>query len=160
MRKTFWYIVGGQLATISIPALAQDSAPEPVPEGVGQGDLSSDQTAVFDNWPAEQQASYSSWPSDAQTYFWTLSPERQEVFFLLRDEDKLVLAAMDDASREAAWMDIERRLEMMSAPEGSAAQPTAREETMPDELMAEEPMRDEPVPLEPDVEETTEPEGR
>ena len=31
MRKTFWYIVGGQLATIASPALAQDASAETLP---------------------------------------------------------------------------------------------------------------------------------
>ena len=150
MRKTFWYIVGGQLATIAIPAFAQDAVAEPASEGVAQPQLTAQQQAQFDLWPADRQASYSAWPPEMQAYLWMLPPERQDVFWMLRDEDKTALVALDDAGCEAAWMEIERRLETMSSPEPA----TGYSETTDDE------MAEEPSPVEPDDDYAVEPDGR
>ncbi len=112
MRKTFLYLIGGQLATISIPAFAQDAAAnppvEPLPDEAVVGDLTPDQMAESDTWPAERQAMFKAWPLDAQAYFWSLPPERQALFWRLNDKDRLALTAMSDANRDAAWTMIEK----------------------------------------------------
>ncbi|NNC52001.1 MAG: hypothetical protein HKO08_03040 [Erythrobacter sp.] len=115
MRKTFLYFLGGQLATISIPVIAQESAPDAIPEEVGGGPLTPDQMAAFESWPPGRQAQYEAWPTDAQAYIWTLTPVRQDTFWMLKDEDKIAIVAMDDATREEAWGVIERRLDMTPA---------------------------------------------
>lgn len=114
MRKTFMYFLGGQLATISIPVMAQETAPDPIPEEVGGGPLTPDQMTAFESWPPGRQAQYEAWPTDAQAYFWTLPPVRQDTFWMLKDEDKLAIVAMDDATRGEAWAVIEQRLDMSS----------------------------------------------
>lgn len=129
MRRTFWYIVGGQLATISIPALAQDAAEVPpaeaLPDGVGQGELTPDQMAAYDGWPAEQKAVYDNWPTDTQAYFWTLTPDRQSLFFRLAENDRLALTAMSDPDRDAAWQMVEEKAAAQDAtpPAGEAPMP-------------------------------------
>ncbi len=149
MRKTFWYIVGGQLATIAIPAFAQNVS-EPFSAGVGQGELTAEQQMAYDLWPAEKQVTYTSWPANAQTYFWTLPSERQDIFWMLRDEDRLVLVNMDDSERDAAWMEIETRLASMSgSPSGS-----------PEPWPVEGPDADAPAPSEPGNDNSIEPKGR
>lgn len=117
MRKTFWYIVGGQLATISIPALAQDAPMDTAPEAQvdpapAPSAGSSAHAAEVAGWPADRQQAYEGWPAEAQDYFWTLTPDRQALFFRLRDTDKLTLLAMDEAGRAEAWAMIESRAAM------------------------------------------------
>ena len=97
MRNTIYYIVGGSLASISIPALAQDApmqdaAPEVVAESSAA--LSAEQQASYDGWPAEQQAQYDTWPGEVQTYYWTLTPERQSLFWRISDANKVTLAGL------------------------------------------------------------------
>ena len=131
MRKTFWYIVGGQLTTISIPAMAQDVGADPAHSvqnhSAHQQVQNTDQTpahsAAMEAWPVERKAAYDGWTADAQEYFWTLTPERQDLFFRLRDADRRTLVAMDEADRSKAWATIESRAaakpvdQHMSAPE-------------------------------------------
>ena len=131
MRKTFMYLVGGHLATISIPLMAQEPVPKSIPDAVGGGTLTPDQMTAYDSWPEERKATYDAWPTDAQAYFWTLTPDRQEVFWMLRDEDKLAVVAMDDTAREEAWAVIESRLETATPPPMEPDEPT--EPVEPDE---------------------------
>ena len=64
MRKTFWYIVGGQLTTISIPAMAQDVGADPAHSvqnhSAHQQVQNTDQTpahsAAMEAWPVERKA--------------------------------------------------------------------------------------------------------
>lgn len=135
MRKTFLYILGGQLATISIPVIAQEAAPDTVPEAIGGGALTPEQLTAFESWPSDRQARYEAWPSEVQAYFWTVPQERREHFWMLTDKDRQSLVAMDFATREQAWSIIEKRMSM----------PADRMQTMPG---PEEPA------------ETPEPEGR
>ena len=114
MRKTFWYILGGQLATISIPVMAQDipetTAPPPADAQPAGAMMTPEQMAVVDGWPEERQVQFRQWPGDVQAYFWTLNSERQELFWRLADGDKLAMVAMDEAGREAAWSQIETQI--------------------------------------------------
>ena len=144
MRKTYLYLIGGQLATVSIPLMAQDAPVVSVPEAVGQGEITPENLAQVQTWPAERQAAYEAWPQDAQAYFWTLTAERQELFWRLQDADKLALVAMDDAAREEAWTMVEGRMQAMGD-EPAATPPITPEPDdapMPDTTddMAEEPM--------------------
>ena len=114
MRKTFWYILGGQLATISIPALAQEIAddgtmasPDAQPDAPM---MTPDQMALVDTWPADQQAQFRQWPGEVQAYFWSLAPERQDIFWRLTDGDKVALAGMDEAGQAAAWARIDAQV--------------------------------------------------
>ncbi|MEZ5682151.1 MAG: hypothetical protein R3E14_12755 [Erythrobacter sp.] len=110
MRKTIWYIVGGQLAAISIPALAQDTAVDAAQPSTGQSAgpvMTPEQMAIVDSWPAEKQATFRQWPEEVRAYFWELPAERQDVFWRLNDSDKLAIATMDQAGRTAAWARIE-----------------------------------------------------
>lgn len=114
MRKTFWYILGGQLATISIPVRAQDipetTAPPPADAQPAEAMMTPEQMVVVDGWQEERQVQFRQWPGDVQTYFWTPTPERQELFWRLADGDKLAMVAMDEAGREAAWAQIETQV--------------------------------------------------
>ena len=114
MRKTSWYILGGQLATISIPAMAQDTPETTVPPSadaqLAEAMMTPEQMAVVDGWPEERQVQFRQWPGDVQAFFWTLAPERQELFWRLADDDKLAMVAMDEDGREAAWSQIETQI--------------------------------------------------
>ena len=124
MRKTYLYLIGGQLATISIPVVAQEAPVADIPEAVGQGEITPEALAQVQTWPAERPAAYEAWPQDAQAYFWTLNPERQELFWRLQDADKFTLVAMDDVAREEAWTMVESRMQAMGdEPDGTP--PTA-----------------------------------
>lgn len=125
MRKTFLYLLGGQLASISIPVMAQEAPPDAIPEEVGGGTLTPDQMAAYDAWSPERQAQYDAWPTDAQAFFWTLPAARQGIFWMLRDEDKLALVTMDDNGREQAWVAIEQSID--------TAPPDPKPETEPAE---------------------------
>lgn len=134
MRKTFWYIVGGQLATISIPAMAQDAPMDPAPDAQVEpapapstGSNAAD-AAEMAGWPADQRQAYDAWPVEAQDYFWTLTPERKALFFRLRDTDRLTLLTMDEAGRAEAWAMIESRA-AVPPPESEA--PALEEEPGP-----------------------------
>lgn len=131
MRKTFWYILGGQLATISIPAMAQDApettAPPPADAQPAEAMMTPEQMAVVDNWPEERQVQFRQWPGEAQGYYWTLVPERQELFWRLADGDKLAMVAMDEAGREAAWGQIETQIG-----EAESSEPDADADPDPD----------------------------
>ncbi len=134
MRKTFWYILGGQLATISIPALAQDTpettAPPPADAQPAGAMMTPEQMAVVDDWPEERQVQFRQWPGEVQEYYWTLVPERQELFWRLADGDKLAMVAMDEAGREAAWGQIETQIgEAESSELATDADPDPVEET-------------------------------
>jgi hypothetical protein len=147
MRKTFWYILGGQLATISIPVMAQDipetTAPPPADVQPAEAMMTPEQMAVVDGWPEERQVRFRQWPGDVQAYFWTLAPERQELFWRMADGDKLALVAMDEAGREASWGQIETQVGGMETGE-PVADPDPIEESEPmDEAHSEhdEPMK-------------------
>lgn len=118
MRKTFWYILGGQIATMSIPALAQDPSADPAhdrdmmaeaPAQSATTDEAADYEAQMRDWPEDKRIAYEAWSADAKSYFWSLSEERREVFWRLNDADKANLLALDDAGREQAWTMFERR---------------------------------------------------
>ncbi len=142
MRKTFLYLIGGHLATISIPALAQDVPATPVPplpDNVGGGELTPDQMAAYETWPDDKRAMYDAWPTDAQAYFWTLPEARQSLFWRLGDNDKLAIVAMSDPDRDAAWTMIEERAAALGDRSGDAAETPAEPYTEPE--AEPEPMR-------------------
>lgn len=107
MRRTFLYLLAGQLASISIPIMAQE--PDGLPEKVGEASLTAAQLATIESWPPEKQVEFRAWPMETQLYFWTLPSQRQAIFWKLRDEDKSALASMDDSAREKAWSMIEQK---------------------------------------------------
>ena len=167
MRKTFLYMMGGQLATIAIPVVAQDSMSPtiPPPELGGEGEITPDNVAQVQTWPIERQEAYSQWPQGTQAYFWTLTEERQEWFWQLQDTDKLTLVAMDDTAREEAWAMIEERMNALgndastdpASPTDPAGDPVPGDDdraaagTDPtDPAMPREPMPDTPDGSDPD----------
>ena len=122
MRNTIYYIVGGSLASISIPALAQDApmqdaAPEVVAESIAA--LSAEQQASYDGWPAEQQAQFDTWPGEVQTYYWTLTPERQSLFWRISDANKVTLAGLSAEQQAQAWTQIEGQAAAQAATAGT-----------------------------------------
>lgn len=122
MRNTIYYIVGGSLASISIPALAQDApmqdaAPEVVAESSAA--LSAEQQASYDGWPAEQQAQFDTWPGEVQTYYWTLTPERQSLFWRISDANKVTLAGLSAEQQTQAWAQIEGQAAAQAATAGT-----------------------------------------
>ncbi|KWV96265.1 hypothetical protein [Erythrobacter sp. AP23] len=145
MRKTFWYFIGGQLATISIPVVAQDTEPAPqvqpapLPTEPGNVPLSPDQQAIVDTWPAERQAEFLRWPPQVQAYYWALPPQRQDMLWQLTDRDRLAIADMDEAGRDEAWAIIESRLQANPMDD-----PPANEKPQPDQP-GEPPEVDEPT---------------
>lgn len=130
MRRTFWYLVGGQLATISIPAMAQEQDIDPAHQAqpvdpadqATVPDTAEDRRSAMGAWSADRIAAYDGWPAEAQDYFWSLSPERQELFFRLRDTDRLAVVMMDEPGRDEAWRMIEERA-------GAPAQPIEQPDT-------------------------------
>lgn len=148
MRKTYLYLIGGQLATISIPVVAQEAPTPPIPEAVGQGEITPENLAQVQTWPAERQAAYQAWPQDAQAYFWTLTAERQELFWRLQDADKLALVAMDDVAREEAWTMVEGRMQAMGDEPAEAPASPADDST--DDMADDTPDDMDGEPMEPD----------
>ncbi|MBO6768955.1 MAG: hypothetical protein JJ901_11735 [Erythrobacter sp.] len=145
MRKTSWYFIGGQLATISIPVVAQDAEPAPqvqpapLPTEPRNVPLSPDQQAIVDTWPAERQAEFLRWPPQVQAYYWALPPQRQDMLWQLTDRDRLAIADMDEAGRDEAWAIIESRLQANPMDD-----PPANEKPQPDQT-GEPPEVDEPT---------------
>lgn len=122
MRNTIYYIVGGSLASISIPAFAQDApmqdaSPEVVAESSAA--LSAEQQASYDGWPAEQQAQFDTWPGEVQTYYWTLTPERQSLFWRISDANKVTLAGLSAEQQAQAWTQIEGQAAAQAATAGT-----------------------------------------
>ena len=79
------------------------------PASASSPELSADQQAEVESWPAEQQTAYMAWPAETQSYYWELSEPRQKMFWMLSDEDKIALTAMTGPERDAAWSQIEAR---------------------------------------------------
>ena len=135
MRKSFWYIVGGQLATISIPAMAQEVEADPahsaqshsMPQQVHDADRTPAHSAAMEAWPEERKDAFEGWSPDAQEYFWMLTPERQDLFFRLRDADRRTLVEMDEVARTQAWSTIESRAAAMPADQHMSAPEPAQE---------------------------------
>ncbi|MFW5634607.1 MAG: hypothetical protein ACOCYR_06925 [Erythrobacter sp.] len=73
-------------------------------------ELTPDEQAQRDAWPAERQSAYDAWPEDTKNYYWSLTPERQEIFWRLRDEDKIAITRMGADRQEASWKVIEQRM--------------------------------------------------
>ena len=122
MRNTIYYIVGGSLASISIPALAQDApmqdaSPEVVAESSAA--LSAEQQASYDGWPVEQQAQFDTWPGEVQTYYWTLTPERQSLFWRISDANKVTLAGLSAEQQAQVWTQIEGQAAAQAATVGT-----------------------------------------
>ncbi|MBX7526686.1 hypothetical protein [Qipengyuania vesicularis] len=126
MRKTFLYLLAGQLASISIPIMAQES--NELSDQLGETALTAEQLATIEAWPPEKQVEFRAWSADTQVYFWTLPPQRQAIFWKLRDEDKSALAGMDDIAREEAWLMIEQKTT------GKSDHPATDEKREPDEM--------------------------
>ena len=107
MRKTFYFIAGGALASLSIPAIAQDvSADAASDESVtAEADLglSAEQQASYDSWPDELQGQFDAWPAEVQTYYWSLTPERRELFWRVSDTNKLTLSGLPSEQQAQAW---------------------------------------------------------
>ena len=76
MRKTFYYIAGGALAAVSIPAVAQDMTAE-TDTADAATTMTAEQQVSYDGWPTEQQTQFDAWPEDVKAYYWGLTPERQ-----------------------------------------------------------------------------------
>ena len=127
MRKTIYFIAGGALASLSIPAIAQDvSADAASDESVtAEADLglSAEQQASYDSWPSELQGQFDAWPAEVQTYYWSLTPERRELFWRISDANKLTLSGLPAEQQAQAWMQIEAQAATQVAP--SAGEPMA-----------------------------------
>lgn len=143
MRKTFHFIAGGALASLSIPASAQDvsddaAADESVTAEADLG-LSAEQQASYDSWPAELQGQFDAWPAEVQTYYWSLTPERRELFWRISDANKLTLSGLPAEQQAQAWMQIEAQAATQVAP--SADEPMAQ----PDQVTDMEPDAADPM---------------
>ncbi|TMM50151.1 hypothetical protein [Qipengyuania marisflavi] len=146
MRNTFWYIIGGQLATISIPAMAQEPPPTeaeaPLADETVPAMMTAEQSAIYAGWTAEKRAEHDGWADDIRAYFWTLPAARQDIFWRLTHNDKSALTAMVDADRVAIWDMLEKRIESQSAVTPPASEPTVVEPMAePEPEPAPEPMR-------------------
>lgn len=138
MRHTIWYIVGGQLAAISIPAIAQDTAPDAELPAIQHADgamMTAEQMATVESWPAEKQAAFRRWPDEVRAYFWELPAQKQDVFWRLTDGDKLAITAMDQARRDAAW----EKIDAMSAGDTMVGNNGSQPSEEPDEVEEEAP---------------------
>ena len=133
----------GPLAALAIvmamPLAAQDTAapeppPMPPPEAIADPyEPTPDQQAMLDGWPEDRRLAYNEWTSAEQAYFWSLSEARQETYFALTPGARAALGEMDEASREAAWSDLESRMDAMNAP------PPVTDGPAPDGPMSEPP---------------------
>ena len=98
MRKTFYYIAGGALAAVSIPAVAQDMTAAETDTAdaatTPSTAMTAEQQVSYDGWPTEQQTQFDAWPEDVKAYYWGLTPERQELFWRISDENKVTITAL------------------------------------------------------------------
>ena len=109
------------MAPALMPASAAETQAPPGPDEYDDGggdaaELTPDQQAMVDSWPAEKQASYETWPDTVRVYYWSLTPERQDMFWGLTDEDKVTLSSMPAPDQDAAWQRMETRASAPPAP--------------------------------------------
>ncbi|UYH56062.1 hypothetical protein N6L26_05780 [Qipengyuania sp. SS22] len=134
MRKTFYFVAGGALASLSIPTIAQDvsadaTSDEAVTAETNMG-LSAEQQASYDSWPVELQGQFDAWPGEVQSYYWSLTPERRELFWRISDANKLTVSGLPAEQQAQAWMQIEAQAATQVAP--SADEPMAEPDQMTD----------------------------
>jgi hypothetical protein len=129
MRKTFYYIAGGALAAVSIPAVAQDmtAAETDTPDAATTPStaMTAEQQVSYDGWPTEQQTQFDAWPEDVKAYYWGLTPERQELFWRISDENKVTITALSAEQQAQAWTQIEAQAAAQTAPATTAPTTTA-----------------------------------
>lgn len=84
---------------LSVPAMAQTV------------EITTEQQAMYDGWPAENQATYDAWPAEAQTYYWTLDDAQADVWWnMLNDEQRVRIVGMTPEQRMAAWTSINNQV--------------------------------------------------
>ena len=151
MRKTFYYIAGGALASISIPAMAQDvSAQEPATAetvAAPAAELTAEQQVSYDGWPAEQQSQFDAWPEEVKAYYWSLTPDRQELFWRISDENKVTITVLSAEQQAQAWMQIETQAAAQAQAPAAAPEAAPAEEPTPVEEVAAEPEEDAADPM-------------
>ncbi len=129
MRKTFYYIAGGALAAVSIPAVAQDMTTAETDTADAATTpataMTAEQQVSYDGWPTEQQTQFDAWPEDVKAYYWGLTPERQELFWRISDENKVTITALSAEQQAQAWTQIEAQAAAQTAPATTAPATTA-----------------------------------
>lgn len=98
------------LAFTATPALADHHM-----EGETMMELSADQRATYDGWPAERRSAYDAWPAEVQTYYWTLTPAQTKGWWVLTDEQRVKIYGMTPEARTAAWTSIAAQMGGTSA---------------------------------------------
>lgn len=88
------------------PATSTDAAPAAEPAPVAPGAPS---TAAPGNLTPEQKAAYDAWPAEAKAYYDGLSPARQQLFLRITDADKLKIVALEPAQQEQVWSSLEKQ---------------------------------------------------
>ena len=84
-------------------------------------DMTEDQQAMYDTWPADQQADYNTWPGEYQIYYWGLEPEYQQGYWALTPEQRTRIYDMAPDQQAAAWKSVVAQLNGDSTPASTSS---------------------------------------
>lgn len=117
--KTLLFAGAAALSMAIVPAIGHAQAPNATTNSVEdkRAEMTAEQQAMYDSWPAdyrtaydswpaEQQTMYFVWPADLQTYYWTLTPAQQNAYWMLTDEQKMQVYALPEGQRATTWASI------------------------------------------------------
>ncbi|UVI38645.1 hypothetical protein [Qipengyuania spongiae] len=105
--------------TTQTPPATQDPMADPMAHTAPDSPADQQVVDAIDNMAggemtAEQQAQHDAWPAETQTYYASLTPQRQQLFWQLRDADKVALSQLPEAEKESTWQMIEQQAQGMA----------------------------------------------
>lgn len=105
--------------TTQAPPTTRDPMADPMAQTAPDSQADAEVVDAIDNMAggemtAEQQAQHDAWPAETQTYYASLTPQRQQLFWQLRDADKVALSQLPEAQKESTWQMIEQQAQGMA----------------------------------------------
>ena len=104
MMKKLILAGAAAFALTAAPAISQDNMDGEMYE------MSTQQTTMYEGWPAERRTAYDAWPMGVQEYYWTLTPAQTSGWWALNDEQRVRVYEMTPQQRATAWTQISSQL--------------------------------------------------
>ena len=125
------------LSMAAVPAAAQIAdGPEATTASVAdkRSDMSPEQRAMYDSWPADQRSAFDEWDADRQVlyfgwtdalrgYYWNLEAEQQDAWWYLTDEQRISLFQLQGEQRELAWNAVLEQVAALEARNPASTSP-------------------------------------
>lgn len=104
-------LCGAAALALAIPgvSMAQDMDDDDMADDMAteeMAEMSAEQRAMYDAWPADRRTMYDAWPNTYRVYYWTLTPDQMEGWWVLNDTQRGQVYAMTPQQRTAAWAQI------------------------------------------------------